>query len=148
MVCLHREVMEFGISWNACAVGSVRKRQADVIRRAVERGDRQMNTAAMWGWIGGIAGGVVGLAGGLVGTYFSIKNTHGPRERSFMVKSATVCWIAVLTFLGLLLFLPPPYRWLTWIPYSILLPLGITFGNRRQQAIRQEESAHRRSVSG
>jgi hypothetical protein len=27
-----------------------------------------------------------------------------------------------------------------WIPYSILLPLGIIYGNRKQQAIRQEES--------
>jgi hypothetical protein len=26
-----------------------------------------------------------------------------------------------------------------WIPYSILLPLGITIVNRKQQVIRQEE---------
>ena len=36
------------------------------------------------GLIGGIAGGVIGIAGGLVGTYFSIKNTRGPRERAFV----------------------------------------------------------------
>lgn len=38
-----------------------------------------MNTGAMWGWIGGIVGGSIGLVGGLVGTYYSIKNTKGPR---------------------------------------------------------------------
>jgi hypothetical protein len=99
-----------------------------------------MSTGALWGWIGGIAGGVLGFAGGVVGTYFGIKNTNGPRERSFVIGSAIVCWIAILLFLGLLLALPNPYRWFLWIPYSILLPLGICYGNRQQQAIRQQES--------
>ncbi|MCU0856822.1 MAG: hypothetical protein MUC65_00270 [Pontiellaceae bacterium] len=99
-----------------------------------------MSNGAMWGWIGGIAGSVLGLAGGIIGTYFSIRNTNGPLERSFMIKSAVVCWIAILIFLGLLLGLPDPYRYFMWIPYSILLPLGIICGNRRQQAIRQQES--------
>jgi hypothetical protein len=99
-----------------------------------------VNSGALWGWIGGIAGGVIGLAGGVIGTYFSIKNTNGPRERYFMIKSVGVCWIAILIFLGLLLGLPTPYRWFLWTPYSVLLPLGIIYGNRRQQAIRQEES--------
>lgn len=99
-----------------------------------------MDAGVMWGWIGGITGGLFGLAGGVVGTYFSIKNTNGPRERSFMIRSAMVCWIAILIFLGLLIALPGPYRWLLWIPYAILLPLGIVHGNRRQQAIRREES--------
>lgn len=102
-----------------------------------------MTTGAMWGLIGGIAGGVIGLAGGVVGTYSSIKNTNGPRERAFVVKSAVVCWIAVLLFLALLLSLPNPYRWFMWIPYSILLPLGIIYGNRHQQAIRRQESQNR-----
>jgi len=80
--------------------------------------------------------GVIGLAGGVVETYFSIKNTNGPRERSFMIKSAVVFWIAILIFLGL----PNPHRWFMGIPYSILLLLGIIYGNRKQQAIRQAES--------
>lgn len=99
-----------------------------------------MTTGELGGWIGGIAGGIIGLAGGLIGTYFSIKNTKGPRERSFMVKSAVVCWVGILVFLILLLALPNPYRWFMWIPYGVLLPLGIIYGNRRQQAIRQQES--------
>jgi uncharacterized membrane protein YfcA len=92
------------------------------------------------GWIGGIVGGIIGLIGGIIGTYFSIKNTNGPRERAFMVKAGIVCWIAILLFLGLMFALPTPYRYFVWIPYSILLPLGIRFGNRTQQRIRREES--------
>ena len=93
-----------------------------------------MNTGALWGWIGGIAGAVIGLAGSVVGTYFSIKNTNGPLERAFMIKSAIICWTAILIFVCLLLTLSNHYRWLMWIPYSILLPLAIVYGNRRQQA--------------
>lgn len=102
-----------------------------------------MNTGVMWGWIGGITGGIIGLAGGVVGTYFSIKNTNGPRERTFMIKSAVVCWIGIIVFLGLFLGLPNPYRWFMGIPYSIVLPLGIIYGNRTQQKIRQEESQNK-----
>lgn len=99
-----------------------------------------MDNGAMWGWIGGIAGGLIGLAGGIIGTYFSIKNTNGPRERSFMIRSAVAFWVSGLIFIGLLVVLPSSYRWLMWIPYSIALPLGIIHGNRKQQEIRHEES--------
>ncbi|MBN1129740.1 MAG: hypothetical protein JXA71_12175 [Chitinispirillaceae bacterium] len=92
------------------------------------------------GLIGGIAGGVIGLIGGLVGTYFGIRNTKGALERAFMVKASVVCWIAIILFLGLMFALPNPYRYFLWIPYSILLPLGIIYGNRTQQKIRKEES--------
>jgi Ca2+/Na+ antiporter len=95
------------------------------------------------GWIGGIAGSVIGLIGGIIGTYFSIKNTNGPRERAFMVKAGIVCWIAILLFFGLMLALPSPYRYFLWIPYAILLSLGIVFGNRTQRRIRNEESQSR-----
>ncbi|RME96253.1 MAG: hypothetical protein D6766_01215 [Verrucomicrobia bacterium] len=90
--------------------------------------------------ISGIAGGFIGVAGGLIGTYFSIKNTNGPRERAFVVRSATVCWVAVLVFLGLLFALPHPYRWFLWVPYAILLAFGIVTVNRTQRRIREEES--------
>ncbi len=92
------------------------------------------------GIIGGIIGGIAGIAGGMIGTYWSIKNTNGPRERAFMTKSAVVCWVAIFIFLGLLFALPNSYRWYMWIPYGILLPLGIISLNRKQQRIRQEES--------
>jgi hypothetical protein len=93
------------------------------------------------GLIGGIVGAVIGVLGGLIGTYFSIKNTAGPRERRFMIQVAIVAWIAVSAFVAGLLLLPSPYNFLLWIPYGIALPLGILWCNRRQQLIRGEEGA-------
>jgi Ca2+/Na+ antiporter len=99
-----------------------------------------MDTDVLWIWIGVITGGVIGLLGGMIGTYFSIKNTNGPHERAFMVKASVVTWTALLFFFILIAALPNPYRWLMWIPYGILMPLGIIYSNRKQQEIRQQET--------
>ena len=95
------------------------------------------------GMMGGIIGGTVGLAGGAIGTYFSIRNTRGPRERAFMVKASVIAWVVVTAFLVGLLMLPKPYNWLMWVPYGIALPLGIRWCNQRQLKIRAEEAASR-----
>lgn len=97
------------------------------------------------GIVGGIIGGALGLAGGAIGTYVSIKNTGGPRERQFMVRTAIVVWVLVTLFPILLFVLPNPYRWLIWIPYGVALPLAVVSLNRRQQAIRLEEQRTRQS---
>ncbi len=94
------------------------------------------------GIVTGVTGGIIGVLGGAVGTFFSIKNTCGPRERAFMVRSAVVCWLGITLFLGLMFLLSNPYRFLLWIPYAILLPLAVVYGNRTQQRIRLEESEH------
>ena len=99
-----------------------------------------MEIAQISGWIGAILGTALGITGGLIGTYFSIKNTNGPRERGFMIRASIVCWILVILFLGLMFILPSPHRYLLWIPYAILLPLGIVVGNRIQKRIMEEES--------
>jgi hypothetical protein len=91
------------------------------------------------GVLGGIIGCLIGLVGGIIGTYCSVKNTNGPRERTFMIKSVIVGWGCGLVFLGLLFALPSPYKWFLWIPYGIFLPLGITYGNRKQHLISREE---------
>jgi len=93
------------------------------------------------GMMGGIIGGAVGLAGGAIGTYFSIRNTRGPRERAFMVKASVIAWVVVTAFLVGLLMLPKPYNWFLWLPYGIALPLSIRWCNQRQQRIRAEEAA-------
>ena len=95
--------------------------------------------------LGVIVGCVLGVFGGALGTYFSIKNTDGPRERRFMVQFAIIAWVAVTAFLVGLLMLPRPYNFLLWIPYGIALPLGIGWCNRRQRAIRGEESVAART---
>jgi hypothetical protein len=43
-------------------------------------------------------------------------------------------------FLILLLTIKSPWRFLLWGAYGIALPLGIVYINKKQQAIRQEES--------
>ena len=54
------------------------------------------------GLAGGIAGAVIGLMGGVIGTYFSIKNTEGPRERAFMIRLSILGWIGITAFLAVL----------------------------------------------
>ncbi len=93
------------------------------------------------GVIGGIIGGLLGVAGGIFGTWCAIKNTKNPKERSFMIKASAIAWIAIALFVVLLLTLPSPYRHLLWIPYAILLPLGIVKANKIQRKLR-EEAAH------
>ncbi len=101
-----------------------------------------METGQQIGWIVGIGGSLIGLAGGIFGTYCSIKNTNGPRERAFLIKASVVCWIGVLIFLTLFFALPIAYRCYMWIPYAIILPLGIIYSNRTQQKIRKSEAEH------
>ncbi|MBT8349736.1 MAG: hypothetical protein KJO26_00645 [Deltaproteobacteria bacterium] len=94
------------------------------------------------GLIGSIIGGVFGIGGGVVGTYFSITNTNGPLERAFMVKVSIIAWVAITVFIVLLLILPQPYNYLMWIPYGILLPLGIAKCNKKLAKLRQRESGN------
>ena len=97
------------------------------------------------GLIGGIAGIVIGSTGGIIGTYFSIRNTESARERAFMIRASVVVWTLGALFLILLIGLSSPYRFLLWIPYSILLPFGIIYGNKTVQRIRAEEAQRRAS---
>ena len=93
------------------------------------------------GLVGGIIGGALGALGGVVGTYFSIKNTNGPRERAFMIRVAIVAWVVITAFVFGLFALPQPFNFLLWAPYGIALPLAILWCNRRQLRIRAEEAA-------
>ena len=92
------------------------------------------------GFIGAIIGGIVGIAGGAVGTYFSIKNTNGPKERAFLINASASFWFFGIIFITLLFVLPSPYQWLLWIPYGIILPISIRVMNKRLSKIKQEES--------
>lgn len=83
---------------------------------------------------------MLGIAGGMVGTYCGIRSTNSRRERAFMIKSSVVCWAFVILFLCLSFTLSIPYRYYLWIPYAILLLLGILIANRMQRRISREES--------
>ncbi len=92
------------------------------------------------GLIGGIVGGIIGVAGGLLGTYFSIKNTNGPRERAFVIKVSIVVWIFALAFVFGMCLIPGLDK-LFLIPiYAVGLVAGILLWNKQQARIRLEES--------
>ncbi len=92
------------------------------------------------GLIGGIIGGIIGLAGGLLGTYFSIKNTNSPRERTFVIKASVVCWILVLAFVFGMCLIPGLYKLFLIPVYFVCLVAGILLWNKKQAQIRLEES--------
>lgn len=105
-------------------------------------------TGPQIGYLGGIFGSILGFAGGIFGTYCSIRNTNGPLERKFMIRASLLMWISLLIFLDLLISLPSPYRFLVWIPYGILLPLGIRYSNKRQQEIKASEDGKHLDLKG
>jgi hypothetical protein len=112
-----------------------------ISRRSVNSGVRRRQNITMdLGLIGGIIGGALGVLGGAVGTYFSIKNTSGPRERAFMIRIAIFTWILITAFVCGLFALPRPFNFLLWVPYGIALPLAVLWCNRRQSKIRAEEA--------
>lgn len=90
--------------------------------------------------VAGIAGPLIGIVGGAAGTYCSIVSTRGPRERAYVVRAAVACWVLVITFVAALLLTPEPFKYWLWLPYAVVLSLGIVAGNRRQAQIRDEES--------
>jgi len=92
------------------------------------------------GLIGGIVGSIIGIAGGIIGTYFSIKNTNGPKERAFMIKASGGFWLFGIIFITLLFVFPSPYKWFLWVPYGILFPISIRFINKKLEQIKQDES--------
>jgi uncharacterized membrane protein (UPF0127 family) len=73
------------------------------------------------------------------GYTIGIKNTNESKERAFMVRTSIVVWAGIILFLGLMFILPNPNRYFLWIPYSVLLPLGIIYKNSKQQRIRREK---------
>jgi hypothetical protein len=99
-----------------------------------------MDSGTIGAWVGGILGGLLGIGGGALGTYFTIKNTQGPRERAFTIRASIVCWAFVIAFLVGLWLIPFWYNMLLWVPYPILLVLGIRKWNQTQLRIRQQES--------
>jgi hypothetical protein len=90
--------------------------------------------------VGAFGGAALGILGGLVGTYFGIKTTNGPRERTFVVRCSVLCWLAGSAFLAALFVTPTPYASLLWLPYMAALPFAARAWNRRQMQIRGEES--------
>ena len=99
-----------------------------------------MNWISLAGWIGPIIGGGGGVLGGVIGTYFTIKNTNGPRERAFTIKGSILCWVFITLFIAGMCLIPSWYKITLVIPYVVVLFFGIRKWNEIQFRIRKEES--------
>jgi uncharacterized membrane protein YfcA len=93
------------------------------------------------GLVGGIAGGVVDVAGGIVGTYFSIRNTNGPKERAFAARAAGVCWLGASTFLVWLFLATGGRQWTLWAAYLPLLFWFVRWANEGLDQARVQDMA-------
>ena len=89
--------------------------------------------------IGALSGSVLGLLGGVYGTYTSIHDAKGPKERAFLIKMAQLIWINIILFIALLTIVPVPYKFMLWIPYSIVLPVLVIKAHKNQKDIRSSE---------
>ena len=99
-----------------------------------------LNLGYWLGWGGAILGSAIGVTGGIFGTWASIRHTRTPAERALMIRCAIVTWLFVGAFLLGLFLIPSAYNYLLWIPYPILLILGIRWMNARQAELRRRES--------
>ena len=101
------------------------------------------------GVVGAILGPILGLLGGVFGSWCSIRNTHSPRERRFMVRMTVLLWTLLTALIGVPLALalagliPKWVYWSCWGVFFVgLLPL-IVWANRRQRCIQMEDGTYR-----
>jgi hypothetical protein len=97
-------------------------------------------TGADWGWIGGLAGGVLGTLGGVVGSWASIRSARPGTARRFMIAVVAGMW-AVLALAGTLIVLaangvlPAWVIWATQGVFFVALGPAILLLNRRARRL-------------
>ena len=85
-------------------------------------------------------GCTLGLLGAAIGSWVSIHNTKGPRERAFVIRSVIYAWLLMILIMLPFLFIGSAYFAFAWIPYTILMSIGVSYWNKKQAKIRKEES--------
>ena len=93
-----------------------------------------------WVWGGSIGGALIGLLGGAFGTWNSLRHTKPGREREFMRRVSFLAWGFVLVFLLGLFLIPHPWSLILWVPYVLVLVLGIQRINQMHARIRAEDA--------
>ena len=88
----------------------------------------------------GMVGGIVGVMGGVIGTYFSIRNSAGPRERALIVRLSVLIWLWMAVFIDWLFLGPRPWNQAV-IPLNLLLIPWLPRGNRWLACLRAEDKA-------
>jgi len=79
----------------------------------------------------------VALVGGGLASWSNIRQTRGPRERSFVIRVCLLSWLLILSMLGLMYLLPAPYRYVAMLVYFVGLPILIYRWAKTHQLIRQ-----------
>ncbi|HRR40088.1 MAG TPA: hypothetical protein P5244_02530 [Syntrophales bacterium] len=85
-------------------------------------------------------GCTIGLLGAAIGSWASIHNTKGPRERAFVIRAVIYAWLLMIVIMLPFLYIGSAYFAFAWIPYTILMSVGISRWNKKQAQIRMEES--------
>ena len=91
--------------------------------------------------MGIIFGGLLLLIGA-VGTRQSARNTKGPRERVFAMRSNSLAWIAIAVFFLVIYFLPEPYNYTVVVLYFAAFPFIVYRVCSRRLKIRRLEAMH------
>jgi hypothetical protein len=100
------------------------------------------------GVVAAVIGSVGGVFGGLLGTYVSIRATNGPRERAFVVRCSVAMWAGITLFVGLMLWMTSPAKFLLFVPYSFGFPIAMRRLSGAQSKIREDEARERAESSG
>jgi hypothetical protein len=90
----------------------------------------------------GIIGSLTGLAAGLAGTYLAVASSVGPREKTFMVRGALVCWVGVGLLVAARFLLPGPVPIMPLLGTLLLFP-ALRWWSERQVEIREAEREER-----
>jgi len=85
-------------------------------------------------FIAGFFAGVLLLA--LVATFLNVRNTRGPKERRFVVRACVATWALFVSFLLLLYFVGPPWRYVIVVVYVVAFPVFIYRWSTMHQLIR------------
>lgn len=93
---------------------------------------------SLWVYVGGGLGAVLGLAGGYFGVRASLKHAKSDEERRLVWRFSAAILVMIGLLMAGLLLLPPPYNWLSWIPYAFVLVASIQYANKLQAELRNQ----------
>jgi RNA polymerase sigma factor (sigma-70 family) len=120
-----------------------------VVTGLVAKGAPAAKTLVAAGLSGTILGPILGLLGGILGAWCSVKNTHSPRERRFMIRMTIFVWLLLFALIGVPLTLALAGlipKWVYWscfaVFFTLLLPL-IIWGNAHQRRIQIQDGTCR-----
>ncbi len=75
----------------------------------------------------------------LTATVLAIRNTRGPREKSFILYCSIAAWLVLSGTTTLALTMPPPWPYIVIGLYFLHLPVAVYTTTQKQQQIREKE---------